>query len=183
MTIKAKASIEDLYRVPEHGKAEIVHGELVTMCPTGSRPARAEIRIAASLLQHEETCGGGFAFGDNTGFLINLPHRKSVSPDAAWYVGDVTGMKFLQGAPAFAVEVRSENDYGPAEEEAIRGKIADYFAVGAQVVWDVDLLGEAVITKYRADNPEAPIIFRRGEIADAEPAVPGWTIPVDRLFA
>jgi len=25
-------------------------------------------------------------------------------------------------------------------------------------------------------------VFRRGEVADAEPAVPGWRMPVDELF-
>ncbi len=177
-----KANLEALYRVPENGKAEIVDGEVVTICPTGSRPARAEIRIAASLLRHEEEQGGGFAFGDNAGFIVDLPHRTTFSPDAAWYVGDVEGMKFLQGAPRFAVEVRSENDYGPAEDRAIQDKIRDYFATVTLVVWDVDLLGEEVIKKYTFDAPDTPVIFRRGEIADAEPGVPGWTLPVDRLF-
>ncbi len=27
-----------------------------------------------------------------------------------------------------------------------------------------------------------PNVYRRGEIAEAEPAVPGWTIAVDDLF-
>ena len=92
------------------------------------------------------------------------------------------GMRFLEGAPIFAVEVRSENDYGPAAERAIQDKRADYFACGTQVVWDVDLLGEDVITSYKASDPENPVIFRRGEIADAESAVPGWQMPVDDLF-
>src|SRR3712207_7434649 len=37
-----------------------------------------------------------------------------------------TGMKFLEGAPVFAVEVRSEGDYGPAAEQAMAEKRADY---------------------------------------------------------
>jgi len=28
-----------------------------------------------------------------------------------------------------------------------------------------------------------PTVYRRGQIAEAEPAVPGWTMPVDDLFA
>jgi hypothetical protein len=36
-------------------------------------------------------------------------------------------MAFLTGAPAFAVEVRSKNDYGAAAELAIAKKIRDYF--------------------------------------------------------
>jgi Uma2 family endonuclease len=91
-------------------------------------------------------------------------------------------MRFREGAPVFAVEVRSENDYGPAAERAMRDKRADYFARGTLVVWDVDLLSEDVIKSYQASAPGKPVIFRRGDIADAEPAVPGWQIAVDELF-
>ena len=82
----------------------------------------------------------------------------------------------------FAVEVRSEGDYGAKAEEQIRKKREDYFAAGTVVVWDVDLLSEDVVKVYRADSPENPTIYHRGEIADAEPAVPGWQMPVDELF-
>ena len=50
------------------------------------------------------------------------------------------------------------------------------------MVWDVDLLSEDVIKSYRASDPEHPMIFRRGDIADAEPAVPGWRMAVDEVF-
>jgi len=124
----------------------------------------------------------GRAYPDNVGFRVDLPNRDSFSPDAAWYTGPATGMKFLVGAPIFAVEVRSENDYGASAERAIAAKRADYFAGGTLVFWDVDLIGPDVITSYHADEPDKPRIFRRGDIADAEPAVPGWTQPVDELF-
>jgi Uma2 family endonuclease len=91
-------------------------------------------------------------------------------------------MRCPQGAPIFAVEVRSENDYGPAAERAMREKRADYFACGTLVVWDVNLLSDDVITSYHASAPEHPVIFRRGDIADAEPAVLGWRMAVDALF-
>jgi Uma2 family endonuclease len=91
-------------------------------------------------------------------------------------------MKFLEGAPIFAVEVRSEGDYGPKAEREMARKRSDYFAAGTLVVWDVDLLSDDVIKVYRATDPKKPIIYRRGEIAEAEPAVPGWRMPVDDLF-
>jgi Uma2 family endonuclease len=91
-------------------------------------------------------------------------------------------MRFPEGAPIFAVEVRSENDYGRVAERAMREKRADYFACGTLVVWDVDLQSEDVIKSYKASDSDNPVIFRRGEIADAEPAVPGWRIAVDELF-
>jgi Uma2 family endonuclease len=61
-------------------------------------------------------------------------------------------------------------------------KRADYFAARTLVVWDVDLLGADVVRVYRASDPETATIYHRGEIAEAEPAVPGWTMPGDDLF-
>ncbi len=92
-------------------------------------------------------------------------------------------MKFLEGAPVFAVEVRSEGDYEPQGEAALAQKRRDYFAAGTLIVWDVDLLSRDVVRVYRATAPDAPTVYRRGDVAEAEPAVPGWRIPVDELFA
>ncbi len=181
MSAKVEATIEDLYRVPENGKAEIVDGELVLMPPTGDMASRAGFEIAVSLRRMKGKTPGR-AYPDNAGFLVDLPNRRSFSPDAAWYTGPSTGMKFLEGAPIFA-EVRSEDDYGRSGERAMAQKRADYFAAGTLVVWDVDLLSPDVIKSYISEDPETPRIFRRGDIADAEPAVPGWRIPVDELFS
>jgi hypothetical protein len=64
----------------------------------------------------------------------------------------------------------------------MQDKRADYFACGTLVVWDVDLQSEDVIKPYKASAPENPVIFRRGEIADAEPAVPGWRMAMDECL-
>ena len=182
MITKTRATIEDLYNIPENGKAEIVKGELVRMSPTGGKPGYASDEIFASLREFARRTKKGRAVGDNKGFHIYLPHRESFSPDAAFYIGPDPGMKFFEGAPVFAVEVRSENDYGPQAEKAIADKRNDYFIAGTLVVWDVDLIREDVVKVYRASGPENPTIYRRGEIAEAEPAVPGWSMPVDDLF-
>ncbi|HZK80644.1 MAG TPA: Uma2 family endonuclease, partial [Humisphaera sp.] len=119
---------------------------------------------------------------DNKAYRVHLPHRDTISPDAAYYVGPSSKMKFLDGAPRFAAEVRSEGDYGLAAEQAMAEKRDDYFAAGTLVVWDVDLLSKDVVRVYRASDPHNPKIYRRGDIAEAEPAVPGWMMPVDDLF-
>ena len=180
MITKVKATIEDLYKVSD--KAELVDGEIVLMSPTGGMPARAGFKITMSLSLMEGKIAGR-AYPDNIGYKVNLPNRGSFSPDASFYIGEAPGMKFLEGAPVFAVEVRSEHDYGPKAEAAMAQKRADYFAAGTLVVWDVDLLSPDVIKSYGANNPDKPKIFRRGEMADAEPAVAGWKIAVDELFS
>jgi Uma2 family endonuclease len=183
MSTKTRATIEDLYRIPENQKAEIVDGAVVLMSPTGFLENRAAGNIYLSLRQYERVAGRGKAFTDNAAFRVNLPNRSSFSPDAAFYIGKPTGLKFLEGAPVFAVEVRSENDYGPAKERKMARKRTDYFAAGTLVVWDVDLLSDDVLKVYRASDPNRPTIYRRGELAEAEPALPGWQMPVDDLFA
>ncbi len=181
MTTKAEATIEDLYRISGNEKAEIVNGDVFLMSPTGDMPGRAGGAIYVSLRRFERQAGGR-AYPDNVGFKVSLPHRKSFSPDAAFYVGKSSGMKFLDGAPIFAAEIRSENDYGREAEIEMASKRRDYFAAGTLVVWDVDLLGDDVIKVYRAIDAANPEIYRRGEVAEAEPAVPGWKMAVDELF-
>ena len=183
MSSKTEATIDDLYRVPENGKAELVNGELVLMSPTGGVPGRVAGRIYRSLDDYERSVGGGYAFPDNVGFIVNLPNRRSFSPDAAFYRGELRGGLFLEGAPVFAVEVRSTDDYGPKAEASMAQKRADYFAAGTLVVWDVDVLRDKLVRVYRASDPENPTVYCVGEVAEAEPAMPGWAMDVSDILS
>ena len=181
---ESPATLDDLGR--EDGKAELVGGKLVRFIPTGDEPTQAAFTIAVSLRLYLQAANlPGLAVPDNAGFACDLPHRKSFSPDAAYYTGPRSGMRFYPEPPDFAAEIRSEGDYGRAAEDALREKRSDYFAAGTQVVWDVDLLSEsAIVRKFMASGgAENPIaVFSRNQTADAEPAVPGWTISVESLF-
>lgn len=179
-TVTRDTLIEKLYEV--EGKAEIINGEIVHLMATGFRPNRAAAEIYIHLRAYEKRTGRGYAVTDNAGFVVDLPNRTSFSPDAAFYTGRDTGMKFLEGAPVFAVEVRGENDYGPQAERRMAEKRADYFAAGTRIVWDVDLQSEQVVCAYRAEAPDAPTVYGRGDAAEAEPALPGWSMPVEELF-
>ena len=175
-------SVQTLYRV--EGEAEIIDGRIVHLPMTGDEPGYAGDAIFVSLHQHVRATRRGRAVGDGKGFLTDLPRRHFFSPHAAFYTGPAAGMKFYPQAPDFAVEVRSVGDYGPAAEPEMMAKRVDYFAAGTLVVWDVDLLSERVVCVYCDGNADQPAAtFRRGDTADAEPAVPGWTMVVDDLFA
>jgi Uma2 family endonuclease len=186
MVTQTYPTIEELHHVPENGKAELVDGKLVVMSPTGGLPGYAGGEIFVSLRAYARRKRRGFAFPDNVDYIVNLPHRRSFSPDASYYLGEISGGAFLQGAPVFAVEVRSEGDYGSVAEAEMARKRADYFAAGALVVWDVDVLRTEEVHVYRKTAPgpmgAPPTIYRRGERAEAEPAVPGWRMPVNDLF-
>lgn len=182
-TTQAPATLDDLSRA--EGKAELINGRIVTLMPTGRKPSRVAFRIARSLDDHAEATGQGEAYADNTGFVVPelSSSRQSFSPDASYYLGafPANEMRFIEGPPTFAVEVRSEHDHGDAAEAAMAAKRADYFEAGTLVVWDVDPVN-AVVRKDRKDAPDQPIVFARGQEADAEPAVPGWRLALDRIF-
>ncbi len=180
----ARATIDDLSRWP--GKAELIDGRIVPLMVTGRRPNRVAFRIVRSLDDYARASGVGEAYTDNMGFAVpKLPSgRESFSPDASYYVGPFPAneMRVIQGPPRFAAEVRSEHDYGAAAEAEMAAKRAEYFVTGTLVVWDVDAVSD-VITCYRSSDPTNPVVFRRGDTADAEPAVPGWRVSVDDLLA
>jgi Uma2 family endonuclease len=177
-----RATLADLMRV--EGKAELIDGRIVRYMATGFRPSRVAARIYRQLDDHAEKTGRGLAFTDGTGFAVPelSTGRESFSPDAAYYTGPLptNPMEFIRGAPDFAVEVRSENDYGPAAETEMAAKRAEYFEAGTLVVWDVDPVA-GVVRRYRPDGSVAE--FAAGAEADAEPAVPGWRLSIDWLMA
>jgi Uma2 family endonuclease len=178
------ATIEDLYRV--EGKAELIGGRIIPLMPTGRRPNRIVFRIAKSLDDHAEATGLGEAYTDNMGFAVPRlsSGRESFAPGTSYFQGPhpLNDMRFIHGAPVFAVEVRSENDYGERAEDKQSAKRADYFEAGTLVVWDVDTLNR-VIRSYDRRDPDHPRVFAVGQEADAEPGVPGWRISVERIFA
>jgi Uma2 family endonuclease len=178
------ATIDDLARAD--GKAELIGGRIVPISPTEFWPNLVAGAIYAKLLGYVRANLPGYVFTDGAGFVVpRLPSgRQSFSPDVAYFIGPPPRrrMRFVEGAPTFAVEVRSEGDAGPAAEAAMADKRADYLAAGTLAVWDVDAEAE-VIHVYRADAPDRPTTYARGQQAEAEPAVPGWRVEVEAIFA
>ena len=181
---QARATLDDLYRTP--GKAELIGGRIVELMATGHKPGLVGFRIAMSLHEHSQKVQQGVALPDNVGFAVPQlsSGRESFSPDASYYEGPLPQnlMRFIEGPPTFAAEVRSENDYSPAAEAEMADKRADYFAAGTPVVWDVDPVAECIHV-YKASAPTHPTVYQRGQVADAEPAVPGWRVAVAWIFS
>ena len=178
------ATINDLYDEP--GQAELVAGKIIRLPLLGGIPARVKGKILLSLDDYVERNDLGYVFMGKLAYVVPKlsSGRESFSPDASFLAGkqELT-MKFVEGPPTFAVEVRVEEEYDDPHSEADRAaKRADYFEAGTLIVWDVDPVGKCVYC-YRASDPLKPIAYRIGQQADAEPAVPGWRIDVSGIFA
>jgi Uma2 family endonuclease len=178
------ATLDDLMKVD--GKAELIGGRIVRFMPSGYAPSRAAFNIAFSLETFVRQSGHGVVFADGMGFALRPPlanGRQSFCPDAAYYSGPLpkNKMRFVEGTPDFAIEVRSETHYTRTAEKEMAEKRTDYFASGTKVVWDVDPAARQV-RAFRSDAPQQPIIYSAAQIADAEPAISGWKIAVDEIF-
>jgi Uma2 family endonuclease len=180
MLMHRDATIDDLYLV--EGRAEIVNGKIVVLDVGGFAHSRAAMFIVGSLKQFEKRTRSGYAMNELANYRVELPHRQSLCPDGSFYVRSPKGDD-TPGGPLFAVEVRSFSDYGMRAERTMAWKRAEYFAAGTQVVWDVDLFDDRCIRSFRADAPDTPQIFKEGEKAHAEPALPGWRLSVDKVLA
>jgi Uma2 family endonuclease len=175
-----EATLEDLWEF--EGPAELINGEIVPVTGTNLGSGDAAFVIRLSLHLHARAYGGGRAVSESVTFVLQTPRTQALVPDVAWFVGDVANDEVVHGSPGLAVEIRSTGDYGPTAERKMKLKRGLYFAAGTQVVWDVDVLRENLIRVYRADDPDHATVYRQGEIADAEPAEPGWRFAVDELF-
>jgi len=178
-----RATIDDLYHV--EGQAELIGGRIVRLPLHDIRTGRIVMEVACSLSDHVGATRRGEVFTSTLAYVVpRLPSgRESFCADASYYLGPLpeNPMRFIEGPPTLAVEVRSENDYGPAAERAIADKRADYFAAGTLVVWDVDPVAERVHV-YRAAEPDRPSTYAPGQETEAEDAAPGWRLGVDRVF-
>jgi Uma2 family endonuclease len=183
-TAPPRATLDDLSRY--EGKVELINGRIVQTMGPGDLPSEVAQNIYVSLRAHRKATGSGLAKADGAAYAVPelSSGRESFAPDTSYYTcpRPANRMRYISGPPTLAVEVRSENDYGPAAEAEMAAKRADYFEAGTLVVWDVDPVAETVAV-YKRDAPDQPTVYRRGDIAEAEPAVPGWRIAVDEVFA
>jgi Uma2 family endonuclease len=183
MNDERRATISDLHQV--EGQAELINGRIVRLPGHGRLISSVVAEIADSLYNYEKRTGIGEVHTSTLGYAVLklASGRESFCSDVSYYIGPPpeNPMAFIDGPPTFAVEIRDEADYEPGADVVLAGKRADYFEAGTLVVWDVDALGERIHV-YRTEKPTKPTTFARGDIADAEPAVPGWVIAVDDVF-
>src|SRR6185437_8527045 len=111
-TVTTRATLDDLLKTD--GKAELIGGRIVHFMASGFAPSVVALEIAVSLRAYAKATSRGFASADGLGFAVpELPSgRESFSPDAAYFDGPPPArrMRFVEGPPTLAVEVRSEND-------------------------------------------------------------------------
>lgn len=116
-----------------------------------------------------------------TGFKVATNPDTVLAPDVGFVAKDrlpddlSTLVGFFPGAPDLAVEVVSPGD----TYHEVETKVARYLDAGTQLVWVVRPKQKRVEV-HRVDNTSA--LLSVGETLDGESVVPGFTLPIARIF-
>ena len=186
MTSKLRTDVsnaQQLARLPSDGnRYELIEGVLHVMTPAGFDHGDVAMRIGASLFQHVNQNSLGKVCAAETGFRIASNPDTVRAPDAAFVsqaqldqcAGDESA--YLPLAPSLVVEVVSPNDVF-ADVEA---KAAQWLNAGSKVVLVANPEDQTLRVYRTSDKIE---ILRCGQVFEAGDGCPGWTLPVDDVFA
>ncbi len=180
MGTKTLMSVEEFDRLeePDELSYELDEGELVVM--TKPRPLHNRIVLALTyeLQAYLKTHPVGEVFNPDNLFVL-APNTKR-APDVSFLRTERTKQidenADIPGAPDLAVEVVSPSD----TVSAMRRKIRQYFAAGAQCVWVVYPESREVEVWREASGPR--VILQENDSLEAPDLLPGFSLCVGALF-
>jgi Uma2 family endonuclease len=172
---------EDLWRMPDTERRELVKGELRIMAPAGFDHGAVITNLAFLLTQYVKANKLGLVLGAETGFILARDPDTVRGADIAFVStarlpagGRPIG--YFPGAPDLAVEVVSPGD----TLKEVEDKVDDYLVAGTPLVWVVNPRRRTV-TIHRPQTPPAMLGERDSLTGDT--VVPGFSCPVAEIFA
>jgi Uma2 family endonuclease len=174
---------EELLQLEDGVERDIIRGELRERPMTRRNlwHSRIEIRIGTVLENWLETQPEprGWVVAGEAGFRLIRDPETTVGVDVAYVSAEVVARSlagaFFDGPPVLAVEILSPSD----QQGDIDEKVGLYLTAGTALVWVVNPTLQT-ITIYRPDAP--PRLVAEPDTLDAAPHLPGFAVPVARLF-
>jgi len=176
-----RMSAEELIKLPRgRARYELVRGELQTMSPSGSKHGAVSARLAQLLGNFVEAHQLGIVFGSETGFLVERNPDTVLAPDVSFIRNEripQSGLPdgYWSGPPDLAVEVVSPGDSKPK----VADKVERWLAAGADEVWAVNPLTQAVEIYMKGDSRRA---LKADDMLSGGDLLPGFEIQVADLF-
>jgi Uma2 family endonuclease len=170
---------DQLLKMGDIGRCELIYGELVMMSPAGMEHGFIASRICRYLAEFVEANGLGMVFAAETGFKVETHPDLVRAPDVSFVRNDRLPAKlrkgFFSGAPDLAVEVVSPDD----SKREVANKVNMWLAHGTVSVWvaDPDSMTLAV---HRTG--EKPVRLAVGARLRNEPALPGFALSLAKIF-
>jgi len=173
---------EELLALPNDGRRyELVRGRLITMTPASARHGKLASRLDRALGLFVETHGLGEVYTAEPGFALASDPDTVRAPDVAFVrrerippEGEPEGYWAI--APDLVIEIVS-----PSESAAtIQGKVSDYLQAGTQLIWVV-YPNNRTVMEFR--SPDQARLLTEEDTLDGGEVVPGFKLPLARLFA
>ncbi len=180
MGAKTLMSVEEFDRLaePDELSYELDEGELVVMTKPRPLHNRIVISLTFELQAFVKSNPVGEVFNSDN-FYVLSPNTKR-APDVSFLRAErakqIDPNADIPGAPDLAVEVLSPND----TVSAMRRKIRQYFAAGAQIVWVV--YPETREVEVWREPARAQIILQETDLLDAPELLPGFSLRIGTLF-
>ena len=171
---------EELFKMGDLGRTELIKGEIVYMSPTGYPHADYEGNFYAALRSFVRQNKLGRVFVGEVGIYTGRNPDTVRAADAAFVsrqrMAQVKSRSYLDVAPELVVEVMSPDD----RWHDLMDKLDEYFAIGVQLIWVADPRQQQVYV-YRSvtdvQRLSAADTLTGGEV------LPGFSVPVADLFA
>ncbi|OQY34476.1 MAG: hypothetical protein B6243_05495 [Anaerolineaceae bacterium 4572_5.2] len=175
----ARITGEELFAMGDIGRTELVRGEIIYMSPTGYLHGFIEVRIAKLLSLFVDERKPGRVLGGEVGIYIARNPDTVRGADVAFIsnerLAQAKSQSFLDVAPELIVEVMSPDD----RWVDIHDKLAEYLAIGVQMVWVANPLRQQVHVYHSLTDIK---ILSAGDELTGEDALPGFSAPVSALF-
>ncbi len=180
--IEKPASItgEELYRMGDLGRTELVRGVIVPRSPTGYPHGRVENQIGRLLGNFVSAQGVGEVVSGEVGVYTHRQPDTVRAPDVAFIsnerLAQVKSKSYLDVAPELIVEVMSPDDaWGE-----LMDKLEEYFAIGVRLIWVADPRKQRLYV-YRSTTEVRQLNV--GDTITGEDILPDFSVPVAELFA
>jgi Uma2 family endonuclease len=179
-TADSITTADELLRVPDLGRCELVRGRLIMMTPAGFRHGRIAASLTTALKNFVTQRGLGVVTTAETGFHIEQDPDTVRAPDVAFLTADRVPAEepvgFFPGPPDLAIEVLSPDD----RASQINAKVQQWLEAGCRAVWVVDPQSHTV-TVYR--SPKIVEVLRSSDVLTGGSVLPGFTLPVEQIFS
>ena len=180
MGTKTLMSVEEFDRLeePDELSYELDEGELVVMTKPRPLHNRVVLSLTFELQTYLKTHPVAEVFNPDNLFVLGPTTKRA--PDVSFVLAERASKldpnADIPGAPDLAVEVMSPTD----TVSAMRRKIRQYFAAGAQCVWAIHPETREVEVWREASRAE--VVLQETGLLEAPDLLPGFSVAVGSLF-
>jgi Uma2 family endonuclease len=171
---------EELARLGDIGRSELVKGEIITMSPTGYAHGDVESGLSFVLQSFVRQGKLGRVFVGEVGIYTGRDPDTIRAADVAFVsqaqLAKVKSKSYLDVAPELVVEILSPDD----RWSDLTDKLDEYFAIGVKLIWVADPRRKQVYVYHSITDVQrlaAEETLTGGEV------LPGFSVPVSELFS